>query len=346
MSLQTHTPTAAPPRPLRLPGLQARHAFAPVRVRDAKEPESERVWERVIGDASQLILQQCQCPGKTSTLHDADGYVLTHGVVQATFPSLSVEKEFFQAINEKDCLPDGIDLKASDSVDLWRINEAVKDQAFVYKLLSKPENAYIAREMCWTLQPAGGAGAYALHVRDEEDLALFIAALKVDDQTKARVPQLVYGRAAGMPSPECRMQVKTGITVERMLPVTQASVVDQVLKLQSGYDRAKVLELVEQAWPLLVNPGRTDRERAVSWLALQYPQFYAQSYALRYQSQAPDQDGFALSGVEGMAEENGVMDVRLSYVSRNTNREEYRRCRIDLRGVYPFLVDGLKPFFF
>ena len=84
----------------------------------------------------------------------------------------------------------------------------------------------------------------------------------------------------------------------------------------------------------------------MSWLALQYPQFYAQSYALRYQSQAPDQDGFALSGVEGMAEENGVMDVRLSYVSRNTNREEYRRCRIDLRGVYPFLVDGLKPFFF
>ena len=340
MSAQIMEPQRRP----HLPGLQARNTLAPVRVRGLKEPRAGGIWERVIGDMSQLIPQECQCSTKDALTGDGR-YVLAHGVVQATFPSLSVEKEFFQAIDENS-LPDGIDLKAGDSVDLWRINEAVKDQAFVYKLLSKPENAYIAREMCWTLQLAGGAGAYALHIRDEQDLTLFISALKVDDQTKARIPQLVYGQVAGIPSPECMMQVKTGIIAEKMIPVTEESVMDRVMRLQSGYDKAKVLELVEQAWPLLANPGRTDKERALNWLVLQYPQFYVQSYQLRYQSQDPDRDGFALSGVECFVGENGIVDVWLSYASRNTGRVKYRSCRIDLKSSYPLLVDSLKPLFF
>lgn len=103
--------------------------------------------------------KQSPCPTCESGVASVSvSYVYAIGRIEARFPRLSVEKEFAQAIGRAET------------------KEQTDQQAF-YNALSKPENRYLARQMCWvfTIQ---GLETYLLQPRDPGDLDRLVEAIQ------------------------------------------------------------------------------------------------------------------------------------------------------------------------
>ena len=74
------------------------------------------------------------CPGGAASLPLSHVYAI--GRIEARFPRLSVEKEFAQVTGRAE-------------------TAGQTDQETFYNVLSKPENRYLARQLCWVLMIQG-----------------------------------------------------------------------------------------------------------------------------------------------------------------------------------------------
>ena len=88
----------------------------------------------------------------------AGGYVYALGRIEARFPNLSVEKEFAQAT-----------ARAATA--------GLSDREMLQTVLTKPENAYLARQLCWILT-IGGVDSYLLMPRDAADVDALVETLR------------------------------------------------------------------------------------------------------------------------------------------------------------------------
>ena len=99
------------------------------------------------------------CPTCASAANSMPvSHVYAIGRVEARFPRLSVEKEFAQATGRAD-------------------TAGQTDQGAFYKVLSKPESGYLARQLCWvfTIQ---GLETYLLQPRDPRDFDRLVEAIR------------------------------------------------------------------------------------------------------------------------------------------------------------------------
>lgn len=88
----------------------------------------------------------------------AMSYVYAIGRVEARFPNLAAEKEFAQATG--------------------RTETAGKtDQQAFHTVLSKRENRYLVRQLCWVLS-IQGLETYLLQPRDPADIDLLVEAIR------------------------------------------------------------------------------------------------------------------------------------------------------------------------
>src|SRR5262245_2478395 len=103
---------------------------------------------------------KCGCRGTDAgdAPADAESFVYAIGRVGAHFPSLAAEKEFAQASGRSD---------TAGRTDL---------QAF-QAVLSRRENRYLIRKLCWVLS-IQGVDTYILVPRDPSDFDLLIAAIR------------------------------------------------------------------------------------------------------------------------------------------------------------------------
>lgn len=104
-------------------------------------------------------VKQSPCPTCDSGAASVSvSYVYAIGRIEARFPRLSVEKEFAQAIGRAET------------------KEQTDQQAF-HNALSKRENRYLARQMCWvfTIQ---GLETYLLQPRDPGDFDRLVEAIQ------------------------------------------------------------------------------------------------------------------------------------------------------------------------
>ena len=86
------------------------------------------------------------------------GYVYALGRIEPRFPNLSVEKELAQATARAETI-------------------GLSDRQAVHAILSKPENAYIARQLCWVLS-IEGIDAYVLLPRDSSEVHALVQSLR------------------------------------------------------------------------------------------------------------------------------------------------------------------------
>src|SRR5262245_43331140 len=85
-------------------------------------------------------------------------YVYAIGRIEARFPRLSVEKESAQATGRAE-------------------TARLTDREAFYKVLSQPENRYLARQMCWVLT-VQGLETYIVHPRDPGDFERVVQSLR------------------------------------------------------------------------------------------------------------------------------------------------------------------------
>ena len=85
-------------------------------------------------------------------------YVYAIGRVEARFPNLAAEKEFAQATGRTD-------------------TAGKTDQQTFHAVLSKRENRYLVRQLCWVLT-IQGLETYLLRPRDPADIDLLVEAIR------------------------------------------------------------------------------------------------------------------------------------------------------------------------
>ena len=85
-------------------------------------------------------------------------YVYAIGRVEARFPNLAAEKEFAQATGRTD-------------------TAGKTDQQTFHAVLSKRENRYLVRQLCWVLT-IQGLETYLLLPRDPADIDLLVEAIR------------------------------------------------------------------------------------------------------------------------------------------------------------------------
>jgi hypothetical protein len=88
----------------------------------------------------------------------APGFIYAIGRVEARFPNLAAEKEFAQATGRAD-------------------TAGQTDQQTFHSVLSRRENRYLARQLCWLLT-VQGQETYLLTPRDSSDIDLLIEAIR------------------------------------------------------------------------------------------------------------------------------------------------------------------------
>lgn len=264
----------------------------------------------------------CRCKGNPET-ETAPAFVYALGRVEPRFPALSVEKEFAQATGRAG-------------------TAGLTDRQALHAVLSRRENRYLVRQLCWVLT-IEGVEVYLLLPHDPADHDLLVETLRpaprLDDV------DVVIGRRGPLAPPSlCNGLVVPLVVFDQVYSFDVESLMKSIPRPESiAADRfgAAAEELFLRILQLADNAGATDEHRALNYLAVRYDKVYAQATELFGRN-------FALEAVEArpsrLSGPRKILDVVFSYRHRETDVAEKYFVRIDVTEEFPFLVTKLSPF--
>ncbi len=268
--------------------------------------------------------EDAPCPTCAGTGSTPLSYVYAIGKIQARFPRLSVEKEFAQAIGRTDTV-------------------GQTDQEAFFHALSKPENRYLTRQLCWVLM-IQGLETYLLHPRNPVDCDQLVEAIR------PRPSPLDIDVVIGVRGPIAPPDICNGL----MVPIVGFDQIysfdrDSLIKAIPTPEKAKAEtfpaaaeEVFDRIMYLADNAGATDEHRALNYLAMRYPSIYAtaaEKFACDCSLSSVEVRPSPLSGTRQ------ILDVIFSYTNRNTDFTEKCFTRVDVTEEFPFLVTKMSPYY-
>jgi hypothetical protein len=251
-------------------------------------------------------------------------WIYAIGRIEARFPKISVEKEFAQALGRD---------KTS----------GLTDRQVLHAALSKPENRYLVRQLCWVMT-IEGLETYILMPRDPADISLLVEALRPTPQPWD------LDCAIGVRGPIAPPEICNGL----MVPILFFDQVysfdrDSLIKAIPRPDKTSIKEftpaaeeLFDRIMQMTDNAGASDEHRAVNYLALRYPRIYdgvAEAFARNESLSAVDVHSSTLSGTRK------IVEVIFSFTNRVTDVVSKQAVRVDVTEEFPFLVTKLSPYF-
>ncbi|MBN3816751.1 hypothetical protein G3N57_09080 [Paraburkholderia sp. Se-20369] len=266
------------------------------------------------------------CASNSSSM--ATSYVYSIGRIEARFPLLSVEKEFAQAAGRAE-------------------TAGQTEHEMFSNVLSKPENRYLARQLCWVLS-IQGLDTYILQPRDPIDFDRLVNALR--PKPSAMDIDLVIGMRGPIAPPEfCNGLMVPIILFDQIYSfkrgdLLKAIPVPENMKEKAAKERFESMaeEVFERIIQITDNAGATADHRALNYLAVRSPAIYAKAA----EEFARD---FSMTGVEtrpsSLSATRSIVDVILVFTNRNTDFQEKFRLRVDVTEEFPFLVTKLSPYF-
>jgi hypothetical protein len=270
------------------------------------------------------------CPTRGSGALDAEGgpaspaYVYALGRIEARFPRPSVEKEFAQATGRAD-------------------TAGKADRAAFHTVLSKRENRYLARQLCWVLT-VQGLETYILQPRDPADFDLLVEAIR--SQPSPLDIDVVIGIRGPIAPPElCNGLMIPMVAFDQIYSFDRDALIKTIPKpekIKAEQFGPAAEEVFDRIMQLTDNAGATDEHRALNYLAMRYAVIYAT---------AADEftKDFSLSGVETrispLSGTRKIVDVIFSYTNRNTDFTEKFFVRCDMTDEFPFLVAKMSQYY-
>lgn len=251
-------------------------------------------------------------------------YVYAIGAVEARFPNLAAEKEFAQAAGRAD-------------------TNGKTDRQVFHEVLSRRENRYLIRQLCWVLT-VQGLDTYLLQAVDPFDTDLLIEALR-----PAHAPgdiDVVIGVLGPIASPDmCNGLMLPIVAFDQIYSFDRDSLVRAVPRpddVPAEQFTPATEELFDRILRITDNAGATDEHRVLNYLAMRYPGIYAKTA----EQFARD---FSLTGVEvraaSLSGTRKLADAIFSYTNRNTDFTEKFVVRVDVTEEFPFLVSKLAPYY-
>ena len=258
---------------------------------------------------------------------NAPQYVYALGKIDPRFRSMAVEREFAQATGRAE-------------------TTGLTDQQAFYSVLSKKENRYLVRDLCWTLAIEGVA-AYILLPKDPLDFDRLVESVK-PQQDKAGI-DVVVGSKGPVALPEMCAGLQVPIVgFDQLFSFNREEFIrsiprpESIPEKQEEKFRAAANELFDRILQMADNTGATDEHRALNYLAVRYPAIYANA-AEEFER------NFSLTGVEArpsrLSGERKIVSVIFSYTNRETDVTEKFFVRVDVSEEFPFMVTKMAPYY-
>jgi len=268
----------------------------------------------------------CGCEAAPGQSGGTPVYIYAIGRVDARFPTLAVEKEFMQAAKQTD-------------------NAGRTDRQTLHAVLSKPENRYLARKMCWVLT-VQGLDTYILSPRDPRDFDRLVDAIR-PEPTPLDLDVVIGVRGPIAPPTLCNGLMVPIVGFDQMYSFDRDALLKAIPrpdkeKMTAKQFEAVAAEVLDRILQMTDNAGATDEHRALNYLAMRYRDIY---------SRTAEQFGkdFSLSGVDVRSSPLGgtrnIDEVVFSYTNRTTDFTEKFSVRVDVTEEFPFLVTKLLPYF-
>jgi len=301
--------------------------------RPVSESDATTVLPYHEAHTSTLITPQAGCGtcggsgGATAPNSNGSGvpsYVYSIGRVEARFPNLAAEKEFAQATGRADTV-------------------GKTDQQTFHAVLSKRENRYLIRQLCWVLT-IQGLETYLLVPRDPVDIDLLVEAIR--PVPSPNDIDVVIGLRGPIAPPEmCNGLMVPIVAFDQIYSFDRDALIKAIPKPEkttAAQFGPAAEELFNRIMQLTDNAGATDEHRVLNYLAMRYPAIYAKAA----EEFAHD---FSLTGVEvrssPLSSTRNIVDVIFSYTNRNTDFTEKFFVRCDVTEEFPFLVAKLSPYY-
>lgn len=277
------------------------------------------------GLVDEAPISRTPCPTCTGAASEASlPRVYAIGRIEPRFPRLSAEKEFAQAAGR---------VETAGQTDR---------QAF-YNVLSKPENRYLAREVCWVFT-VHGIETYIVRPRDPRDFDRLVEAIR-PQPSPLDLDALIGVRGPIAPPEVCNGLGVPIVVFDQLYSFDRDTLVKAIPRPDKMTDKqfeAAAREVFDRILLMTDNAGATDDHRALNYLAMRYPGIYARA------AEAFGRD-FSLSGVDvrrsAQYSTRNIVDVIFSYTSRTTDFTEKSFVRVDVSEGFPFLVTKMSPYY-
>ena len=269
----------------------------------------------------------CACGGSAGLSPDGTettSYVYAIGRVEARFPNLATEKEFAQATGRSE-------------------TAGKTDQQTFHAVLSKRENRYLIRQMCWVLT-VQGLDTYLLVPRDPVDIELLVEAIRPAHNPND-IDVVIGTRGPTAPPEMCNGLMVPIVAFDQLYSFDRDTLIKAIPKPEkttAAQFGPAAEELFNRIMQLTDNAGATDEHRALNYLAMRYPAIYAK---------AAEEFGrsCSLTGVEvhpsPLSGTRNIVDVIFAYTDRNTDFTEKFSVRADVTEKFPFLVSRMSPYY-
>ena len=251
----------------------------------------------------------------------APNYIYALGRVVPRFPTLGLEKEFARAAGMTE-------------------TTGLTDRETFHAVLSKPENRYLARKICWAFA-IEGMPAYVLFPRHRGDLEALVEAIR--PIPKAMDIDVIIGEKGPIAPPEiCGGLQVPMVAFDHAFSFDRDSMIKAIPRPESISDRSAAGELFDRIMQVADNMGAADEHRALNYLAVRYPGIYAK---------AAEEFGrnFSLTGVVArpsrLSGARKVVSAIFSYTHRETDVTEKYFVRVDTTEVFPFMVTKMAPYY-
>jgi hypothetical protein len=278
--------------------------------------------------ANSLAPQACPTCGVAPAANGATpatpSYVYAIGRIEPRFPRASVEKEFVQAVGRDNA-------------------SGLTDRQALHSVLSKPENRYLVRQLCWVMT-IEGLETYILGPRDPADISLLVEALRPTPQPWDL--DCVIGFRGPIVGPEvCNGLMVPIVAFDQIYSFDRDALIKAIPRPEktTAKDFAPAAEeLFDRIMQMADNAGATDEHRALNYLAVRYPAIYASAAEAFGRNASVTAVDVAQSPLSGTRK---VFEVIFSYTNRNTDVVEKYFTRVDVTEEFPFLVTKLSPYY-
>ena len=210
-------------------------------------------------------------------------------------------------------------------------------------MLSKPENRYLARQLCWVLT-IQGLETYIVQPRDPRDFDQLVEAIR--PQPSPMDIDVVIGMRGPIAPPElCNGLMVPIVVFDQIYSFDRDALIKAIPRPEKMTEKqfeAAAGEVFDRILQMTDNAGATDDHRALNYLAMRYPGIYAKAA----EEFARD---FSLTGVDvlpsPLSGTRKIVDVIFSYTNRNTDFTEKFFVRVDVTEEFPFLVTKMSPYY-
>jgi len=251
-------------------------------------------------------------------------WIYALGRIEPRFPKISTEKEFAQALGR-------------DNV------AGLTDRQALQTALSKPENRYLVRQLCWVMT-IEGLETYIVAPRDPVDLRLLAEALRPTPQPWDI--DCVIGVRGPIAQPEmCNGLMVPIVVFDQLYSFDRDSLIKAIPKPEKTTAKEfapAAEELFDRIMQMTDNAGATDSHRALNYLAVRYPRIYeavAEAFGRNESLSAVEVNPSPLSGTRK------VVDVAFAFTNRSTDVVSKQAVRVDVTDEFPFLVTKLSPYY-